>query len=91
MMCKGLDGSFVVLFDGKFVVYIGYDYSCDIYIDSCLYVMNFDGIGYKIISGDFDCLLSGLCWVDDLSGVYFNVLDSGICDFYFVLIGGKLC
>lgn len=87
---KGPDGSPVVSPNGKLVAYTGYDYTRDTYIDSRLHVMNLDGTGHEIISGDLDRSPNGLRWADDSSGVYFNVSDSGTRDLYFASTAGKL-
>jgi len=87
---KGPDTRPVVSPDNKLVAYTGYDWTDDTYINSKYYVMNLDGTGSRLISGDFDRSASTVKWADDNSGVYINVRREGTGNLYFVPLKGKV-
>jgi dipeptidyl aminopeptidase/acylaminoacyl peptidase len=87
---KGPDSSPHVSPDNKLVAYTGYDWTTDTYINSKIYIMNLDGSGSRMISGDFDKSLSIFRWADDNSGVYINVREKGTGNLYFVPLKGKI-
>ncbi|MEA1886578.1 MAG: S9 family peptidase [Bacteroidota bacterium] len=87
---KGPDGNPHVSPDNSHVVYTGYDWTDDTYINSKFYVMNLDGSGSRVISGDFDRNASIVKWADDNSGVYVNVREEGTANLYFIPLRGKV-
>ena len=86
---KGPDSSPLVSPDNKLVLYRGYDWTDDTYINSKFYVMNLDGSGSKMISGDFDKSARVIKWASDNSGVYANVSEKGTGNLYFIPLKGK--
>ncbi|MFO7754858.1 MAG: S9 family peptidase [Bacteroidales bacterium] len=87
---KGPDGNPLVSPDNRHVVYTGYDYTDDTYINSKFYVMNLDGSGSRMISGDFDRSASAVEWAKDNSGVWVNVREEGTANLYFIPLKGKV-
>lgn len=85
---SGPDGSPVVSPSGRLVAYTGYDWTDDTYITRKIYVMNLDGSGSRMISGDFDRQPSGLEWAPDNSGVYFSANDRGTTNIFFASVRG---
>ena len=81
---KGPDGNAVVSPDGTKVVYTGYDWTKDTWIDSKLYVMNADGSNPRLMSGEWDRSPSSLRWAADGSGVYFTAQNEGTQNLYFL-------
>lgn len=87
---SGPDSGPLVSPDNKFVVYSGYDWTNDAYINSKFYVMNLDGSGSRMISGDFDKAARSVKWASDNSGVYANVREKGSSNLYFIPLKGKV-
>lgn len=87
---KGPDSGPVVSPDNKLVIYQGYDWTDDTFINSRVYLMNLDGSDSKLISGKYDESFSILKWADDNSGVYVNIREEGTGNFYFLSTKGKL-
>ncbi|MDZ7739306.1 MAG: S9 family peptidase [Bacteroidales bacterium] len=87
---KGPDGNPLVSPDNKHVIYTGYDWTDDTYINSKFYLMNLDGSGSRMISGDFDRSASAVKWAKDNSGVYVNVREEGTANLYFIPLRGKV-
>ena len=87
---KGPDNNPIVSPDNKLVVYRGYDWTDDAYINSKIYVMNLDGSNQKMISGDLDRGFSNIIWAEDNSGVYFNVNNQGNRNYYFASVKGGI-
>lgn len=87
---KGPDFDPVISPDNKYVIYRGYDWTDDTYINSKLYLMNLDGSGAKLISGDFDKSLSNIKWAEDNSGVYATVREEGTSNLYFISLKGSI-
>jgi dipeptidyl aminopeptidase/acylaminoacyl peptidase len=85
---RGPDGNPEASPDGRFVAYTGYDWTDDTYITNKIYVMNVDGSGSRMISGDFDRQPSGMRWAPDNSGVYFSANDAGTTNVYFASVQG---
>ena len=54
-----------------------------------LWVMNADGTGAHVVSGNLDRPISGVTWADDNSGLYFNVESEGSKNLYFAIVGGQ--
>ena len=87
---KGPDGNPHVSPDNKHVIYTGYDWTDDAYINSKFYVMKLDGSASRMISGDFDRSASIVKWADDNSGIYVNVREEGNGNLYFIPLRGKI-
>lgn len=87
---KGPDTSPVVSPDNKLVVYRGYDWTDDTYINSKFYLMNLDGSNPQLISGDFDRSAGIVKWAEDNSGFYFSVREEGTQNLYFMPLKGKI-
>jgi dipeptidyl aminopeptidase/acylaminoacyl peptidase len=84
----GPDGNPVPSPDGRLIVYTGDDAHRDTYRNSRIYVMNRDGSGSRVISGDYDRQASGLQWAPDGSGLYFTVRREGYSNIHFVSLNG---
>ncbi|MFC2097524.1 prolyl oligopeptidase family serine peptidase [Bacteroidota bacterium] len=87
---KGPDTGPIVSPDNKLVIYQGYDWTDDTFINSKIYVMNLDGSQSRLISGKYDEGFSILKWAKDNSGVYVNIREKGTSNFYFLTLNGKL-
>jgi dipeptidyl aminopeptidase/acylaminoacyl peptidase len=87
---KGPDGQPTPSPDGKLIAYTGYDSTSDTWTDSKLYVMNADGSGSRVISGNLDRSPSGMIWAPDGSGVYFNAENEGSRNLYFASLRGEV-
>jgi len=87
---KGPDSSPVVSPDNNHIIYTGYDWTDDTYINSRFYVMNLDGSGSRMISGDFDRSAGIIKWAEDNTGVYVNVREEGTANLYFIPLRGKV-
>lgn len=87
---KGPDSNPIVSPDNKHVIYTGYDWTDDTYINSKFYVMNLDGTGSRMISGNFDRRASIIKWADDNSGIYVNVREEGTSNLWFIPLRGKV-
>ncbi|HEX9760152.1 MAG TPA: hypothetical protein VGA40_04495, partial [Candidatus Acidoferrales bacterium] len=87
---KGPDTSPVVSPDGKWVAYLGYDFTDDTYIDNELYIMGIDGSGSRHLTAAFDRSPANLIWAPDSSGVYFAADDSGSRNLHFAPLGGPI-
>ena len=85
---KGPDGSPQVSPDGKRVAYTGNDWSKDSWQDSKLYVMNIDGTGQRLVSGDWDRSPQSVTWKEDGNGLYFTAQDQGSQNLYLIPIAG---
>ncbi len=85
---SGPDGSPLPSPDGRRIAFTGNDLTTDTYITRKLYVMNRDGSGVRMISGDFDRQPSGLIWAADGSGVYLTARSEGTSNLYFASVDG---
>ena len=85
---RGPDGSPVPSPDGRLIAYIAGDEHQDTYRNQRIYVMNRDGTGSRLISGDYDRQSGGLRWAPDGSGLYFNVSREGYRGLHFVSLEG---
>ena len=74
--------------DGALIAYTGYDSTSDTHVDATLYIMNADGSGSHIISGNFDRSPGRLEWAADASGVYFTAENEGATNLYFASVKG---
>jgi acylaminoacyl-peptidase len=62
---------------GELVAYTGYDDRLQGYQVAELYVMNPDGSGSRLLSGDFDRSVGSISWAPDGSGIFFGYDDEG--------------
>ena len=85
---KGPDGNPQVSPDGKRVAYTGNDWSKDSWQDSKLYVMNIDGTGQRLVSGEWDRSPQSVTWKEDGNGLYFTAQDQGSQNLYLIPIAG---
>ncbi|MFV2008154.1 MAG: prolyl oligopeptidase family serine peptidase, partial [Longimicrobiales bacterium] len=60
----------------------------DTYRNQQIYVMNRDGSGSRMISGDYDRQSGRMQWAPDGSGLYFNVSREGYRNLHFVSLSG---
>ena len=74
--------------DGRLIAYIAGDQHQDTYRNQRIYVMNRDGSGSRLISGDYDRRSGGLQWAPDGSGLYFNVSREGYRGLHFISLEG---
>ena len=85
---RGPDGQPVPSPDGRLIAYRAGDEHQDTYRNQQIYVMNRDGSGSQMISGDYDRQSGGLQWAPDGSGLYFNVRREGYHGLHFVSLDG---
>ena len=85
---RGPDGSPFPSPDGRLVAYIAGDEHHDTYRNQRIFLMNRDGSGSRLISGDYDRQSGGLMWAPDGSGLYFNVSREGYRGLHFVSVDG---
>jgi dipeptidyl aminopeptidase/acylaminoacyl peptidase len=85
---KGPDGNPQVSPDGKRVAYTGNDWSKDTWQDAKMFVMNIDGTGQRLVSGDWDRSPQNLTWKEDGNGVYFTAQDQGSQNLYLIPMAG---
>jgi len=81
---RGPDGSPVPSPDGSLIAYTGIDAHDDTYRNQQIHVMNRDGSGSRVISGDHDRQVGPMTWAPDGGGLYFNVSRDGYRQLHFV-------
>ena len=81
---RGPDGSPVPSPDGALIAYTGIDAHDDTYRNQKIHVMNRDGSGSRVISGDYDRQVGPMTWAPDGGGLYFNVSRDGYRQLHFV-------
>ena len=86
----GPDGSPAVSPDGRQVAFTGYEDRTRTYQVSRLQVMNLDGSGARVLTGDLDRSASNPVWAADGSGLYFQYDDEGNSKVGFVTLEGDL-
>ena len=76
--------------DGKLIAFMSAD-SVDhsAWAETKLWVMNADGSGAHLLSGNLDRPIFGVSWAPDGSGVYFNVENEGSKNLYFATTAGQ--
>ena len=74
--------------DGELIAYRAGDEHEDFYRNQRIYVMNPDGSGSRLISGDYDRQSGNLQWAPDGSGLYFSVSREGYRSLHFVAVDG---
>ena len=86
----GTNGSPTYSPDGKLIAFMSAD-SVDhsAWAETKLWVMNADGSGAHVVSGNLDRPISGVTWAQDNSGVYFNAESEGSKNLYFATAGGQ--
>ncbi len=86
----GPDRSPAVSTDGKRIAYLGYDDRYQGYQATRLYVMNRDGSGKRLVTGDFDRDVSAPIWRRDGRGFYFRYDDQGNTKIAYVSLNGEV-
>lgn len=74
----GPDGNPVLSPDGTKIAYLGYDDTFQGYQLTQLYVMNVDGSGSQLISGNFDRDVEDMAWNSKGNELYFSYTDQGM-------------
>jgi acylaminoacyl-peptidase len=87
---EGPDSSPAVSPDGRHIAYLGYDDRYQGYQVTRLYVMNRDGSGSRLISGDLDRDVSSPRWSPDGKGIFFVSQDQGNSGLHYYSLEGKL-
>ncbi len=85
---RGPDGGPVPSPDGRLIAYRAGDQHDDTYRNQQIFVMNRDGSGSRMISGEYDRQSGGMQWAPDGSGLYFNVSREGYRNLHFVSLNG---
>jgi acylaminoacyl-peptidase len=76
--------------DGKQIAYVGFDDQYQGYQITGLYVMDRDGTGSRVVTGDFDRDVEAPVWSKDGSGIYFMFDDRGNSKVAFTSLEGKI-
>jgi dipeptidyl aminopeptidase/acylaminoacyl peptidase len=87
---SGPDTSPTVSPDGRWIAYLGYDYTTDTYIDNELYVVGLNGTGQRHMTPKFDRSPDNLTWAPDSSGIYFTADDSGSRNLHLAPLDGPI-
>jgi dipeptidyl aminopeptidase/acylaminoacyl peptidase len=87
---QGPDQNPVVSPDGKNIAYLGFDDKLQGYQVTRLYMMNPDGSGNRLLSGEFDRDIRQVEWKDDGKGIYFAYDDLGNTKIGYMTLDGKL-
>jgi len=74
---KGPDGQPAVSPDGRLIAYVGYDDDQRSYVDSKLYVMNLDGSGRRLLTGNLDRAVNNPTWSTDGRSIYVQYDEHG--------------
>jgi len=75
---------------GDLVAYRGSDFNTDTYRNSGVYLMNLDGSGSRLISGDFDRNINNMEWAHDGSGIYVTISYQGARNVHFISAQGTV-
>ncbi len=76
--------------DGRHVAYTGFDDRFQGYQLNQLYLMNADGSGSRLLTGDFDRSVGAVVWAPDGSGLYVGYDDEGNGKVGFVDLRGNV-
>jgi len=88
---SGPDTNPVLSPDGRWVAYLGYDYTTDTYIDNELYVVSASGTGTpRQLTAKFDRSPDNLTWAPDSNGIYFTADDSGSRNLHYTSLDGAV-
>ncbi len=74
--------------DGNQIAYLGYDDRYQGYQVTRLYLMNRDGSGKRLVTGDFDRDVRNLNWSEDGKGLFFQYDEHGNTKIGFVTLDG---
>ena len=85
----GPDSGPLVSPDGTKIVYVGYDWTEDTFVERKIFVANIDGSNAHLASGDWDRSPSNITWNASGSGVYFTASDSGLRNLHFLSLEGS--
>ncbi len=85
----GPDAGPLVSPDGTKIVYVGYDWTEDTFVERKIFVANIDGSNAHLASGDWDRSPSNITWNASGSGVYFTASDSGLRNLHFLSLEGS--
>lgn len=87
---KGPDGAPEVSPDGRMIAYLGFEDRFQGYQVTQLHVMNRDGSGGRMISGNWDRDVSSITWAADGKGLYFLSDDQGNTGLYHIGLDGNV-
>ncbi len=76
--------------DGRWVAYLGYDYTTDTYIDNELYVVGINGQGTRHMTPAFNRSPANLAWAPDSNGIYFSADDRGTRNLHYAPLDGPI-
>ena len=86
----GPDHSPAVSPDGRRVAFVGYEDRARTYQVSRLQIINLDGTGHRVVTGDLDRSVSTPVWAADGSGIYFRYDDRGNSKVAFTTVDGAV-
>jgi dipeptidyl aminopeptidase/acylaminoacyl peptidase len=75
---------------GDLIAYRGSDFHTDTYRNAGVYLMNRDGSGSRLISGDFDRNINSMRWAHDGSGIYVTISYQGARNLHFISTDGDV-
>ncbi len=87
---SGPDSNPVVSPDGRWIAYLGYDYTTDTYIDNELHVVGIDGRDRRQMTAAFDRSPTNLTWAPDSNGIYFAADDRGSRNLHYAPLDGAI-
>lgn len=87
---RGPDSNPRVSPDGRWIAFVGHDWSTDTYIESKLYVMGADGSNPRMIAEEMGRAPGVVEWAEDGSGVYFNAQVKGVENLHFAPLNGRV-
>jgi dipeptidyl aminopeptidase/acylaminoacyl peptidase len=87
---SGPDTDPVLSPDGRWVAYLGYDWTTDTYIDNELYVVSLSGGAPRQLTAAFDRSPGNLTWAPDSNGIYFTADDSGSRNLHYAPLEGPI-
>jgi acylaminoacyl-peptidase len=87
---EGPDNNPAISPDGTKIAYLGYDDRYQGYQVTRLYLMNRDGSGKRLVTGDFDRDVRNPNWSEDGNGLYFQYDEHGNTKIGFAALGGKV-